>query len=370
MQVERPFTLIAELSYRCPLRCPYCSNPLTIGDDHYRQELSTEDWSRVFSEARALGVIQLGLTGGEPLVRKDLEQLAAAARSEGMYSTLVTSAIPLTRERLEALRDAGLDHVQISIQDSRAESSDRIAGYTSFERKVEAAGWVRELGMPLSINVVLHRQNLDHVEEILELCHELGAARVELANTQYYGWATVNKAALLPSREQLQRAEEAYERMRARPDVNMQMIFVIPDYYEDLPKPCMGGWASRSLLVAPNGDVLPCHAATTIPTLTFDNVKDRSLEKIWYESEAFNAFRGTDWMQEPCRSCPLGRQHEDFGGCRCQALMLTGDARATDPVCRFSPMHHVVTDAVEAAQTGEEAPAYVYRVMRRTAAQT
>jgi pyrroloquinoline quinone biosynthesis protein E len=368
MSISNPYTLIAELSYRCPLQCPYCSNPVSIGDAHYRDELSTEDWCRVFREARALGVIQLGLTGGEPLVRRDLEQLVAAAREAGLYSTLVTSAVPLARARLEALQAAGLDHVQISIQDYQADSSDRIAGYRSFDRKLEAAGWVKELGMPLSINVVLHRQNLDHLDEILELCHSLGAARVELANTQYYGWAALNTAVLMPTRAQVANAEAVYERFRARPHVAMDMIFVIPDYHEDLPKTCMGGWGSRSVLIAPNGDVLPCHAATVIPELHFDNVKERSLSEIWFESDAFNAFRGTEWMQEPCVSCPLGRQEVDLGGCRCQAMMLTGDPRAADPVCRFSSHHHRVTEVVaaaEAAASDAPAPDLVYRVLRR-----
>lgn len=368
MQVERPLTLIAELSYKCPLRCPYCSNPLEIGADTYRNELATEDWVRVVHQARRLGVIQLALTGGEPLVRKDLEAIVAAGREAGLYSTLVTSAFGLSRERLAALRDAGLDHVQVSIQDSTAELSDRIAGATSFDRKVEATGWVHELGLPLTMNVVLHRHNLDRIEEILELCHRLGAARVELANTQYYGWALANRATLLPTREQLTHAEETVARFRARPDVTMGIIYVIPDYHDDLPKACVGGWGARVLLVAPNGDVLPCHAATTIPTLSFDNVRDRSLEDIWVHGDAFNAFRGKDWMQEPCISCPLGRQDEDRGGCRCQAFAVTGDAAAADPVCRFSEHHAVVTGAVEAAQQLGTPPPLVYRTLRRPAA--
>ena len=365
---ERPLSLVAELSYKCPLHCPYCSNPLSIGSDRYRDELTTGEWARVLREARSLGVLQLGLTGGEPLVRNDLEQLVAVAREVGLYTTLVTSAIPLTRDRLVALRDAGVDHVQISVQDAEREDSDRIAGLRSFDRKIEAAAWVRELGLPLTINVVLHRQNLDHISEILELCHELGAGRVELANTQYYGWALENRAALLPTREQLARAEEAVERFRARPDVTMGIIYVIPDYYEDLPKPCMGGWASRVILIAPNGDVLPCHAATTIPSLSIENVRDRPLEEVWFASDSFNAFRGTDWMEEPCVSCPLGRQETDFGGCRCQAVALAGDARAADPVCRFSDHRHLVTEAVEEAQAAGTLPPLVYRTTRRPAA--
>lgn len=365
MELERPLTLIAELSYKCPLRCPYCSNPLEIGADKYRNELTTEDWARVMHQARRLGVIQLALTGGEPLVRRDLEQIVAAAREAGLYSTLVTSAVPLSRERLAALRDAGLDHVQISFQDSNAEGSDRIAGTTAFDQKIVAAGWVGELDLPLTINVVLHRHNLDRIEEILELAHRLGAARIELANTQYYGWALENMTTLLPTREQLAHAEQAVERFRARPEVTMGILYVIPDYYDDLPKACVGGWGTRVLLVTPNGDVLPCHAASSIPSLSFDNVRDRSLAEIWESSDAFNAFRGKGWMQEPCISCPLGRQDDDHGGCRCQAFAITGDATAADPVCRFSDHRALVTDAVEAAQQLDALPPLVYRTLRR-----
>jgi pyrroloquinoline quinone biosynthesis protein E len=359
----RPYTLVAELSYRCPLHCPYCSNPVDIGGDRYRSELSTEDWARVFGEARALGVLQLALTGGEPMLRRDLDELAAAARAAGLYSTLVTAGTLLTRERAARLKDAGLDHVQVSIQSPDPAENDRIAGNRSFAKKIAAARAARELGFPLTINCVLHRQNLDRIEDILLLAEELGAQRLELANTQYYGWAVVNQQALMPTREQLERGEEAVQRFRARVGPRITVLWVLPDFYEDLPKPCMGGWGRGVIVVAPDGEALPCQAAATIPGLALPNVRDRSLDWIWNASEAFTRFRGTDWMQEPCRSCPLGRQEEDWGGCRCQALRLTGDAAATDPVCRFSPHHDTVVAAREAAQTDE----FTYRTMRRPA---
>jgi pyrroloquinoline quinone biosynthesis protein E len=359
----RPYTLVAELSYRCPLHCPYCSNPVDIGGDRYRSELSTEDWARVFGEARALGVLQLALTGGEPMLRRDLDELAAAARAAGLYSTLVTAGTLLTRERAARLKDAGLDHVQVSIQSPDPAENDRIAGNRSFAKKIAAARAARELGFPLTINCVLHRQNLDRIEDILLLAEELGAQRLELANTQYYGWAVVNQQALMPTREQLERGEEAVQRFRARVGPRITVLWVLPDFYEDLPKPCMGGWGRGVIVVAPDGEALPCQAAATIPGLALPNVRDRSLDWIWNASEAFTRFRGTDWMQEPCRSCPLGRQEEDWGGCRCQALRLTGDAAATDPVCRFSPHHDTVVAAREAAQADE----FTYRTMRRPA---
>jgi pyrroloquinoline quinone biosynthesis protein E len=366
MPTPNPLLLIAELSYRCPLQCPYCSNPLEIGAERHRNELATEDWARTFREAGELGVLQLALTGGEPLVRKDLEELVAVARESDLYSTLVTSAIPLPRERLERLLEAGLDHVQISIQDSRPAESDRLAGVKSFDRKIEAARHVRELGFPLTINVVLHRQNLSQVGELIELADGLGARRIELANTQYAGWAAVNRATLMPTREQLEEGERAVVGARERIGPRMEILWVLPDYYEDYPKPCMGGWGREAILVNPNGEVLPCQAASSIPGLVFENVRDRSLGEIWFESDAFQRFRGTDWMPEPCRSCPFDRQEVDFGGCRCQALALTGEATNTDPVCHISPHHSVVVEAREAAQA--DGLPLVYRRMRRPAA--
>jgi pyrroloquinoline quinone biosynthesis protein E len=360
-RITNPLLLIAELSYRCPLHCPYCSNPLEIGAHRYRNELSTEDWARVFREAAELGVLQLALTGGEPLARKDAEELTAVAAEVGLYTTLVTAGTPFTRKRAEALRDAGLDHVQISIQDSDPIESDRIAGVKSYGKKIEAAHLARELGFPLTINVVLHRHNLDRIEAIILLAEELGARRLELANTQYQGWAFTNRAALMPSREQLEAGERAVESARERLGAKMEILWVLPDYYEELPKPCMGGWGRDAILVTPNGDGLPCQSASTIPGLTFDNVRDRSLSEIWFESDAFQRFRGTDWMLEPCRSCPLERQHVDFGGCRCQALALTGDPAATDPVCHLSPHHGLVV--AQRITATEDAP-LVYRTTR------
>jgi PqqA peptide cyclase len=359
----RPSTLIAELSYQCPLHCPYCSNPVDIGGDHYRQELETEHWVRAFGEARKLGVLQLALTGGEPMLRRDLDVLCAAARDAGLYSSLITAGTLFTRERAAALKQAGLDHVQVSIQSPDPADNDRIAGNRSFEKKIAAAHAARELDFPLTINTVLHRANLDRIEELLELALELGAQRLELANTQYYGWAVPNQHALMPSPEQLQRGEEAVRRFRERVGPKVDVLWVLPDYFEELPKPCMGGWGRTAMVVAPNGEVLPCQAAATIPGLEFANVRDHPLEWIWNESDAFMRFRGTEWMQEPCRSCPLGRQEVDYGGCRCQALRLAGDASATDPVCRFSPHH----DRVVAARTPVETDEFVYRTMKRPA---
>src|SRR3954454_142919 len=261
MPPPRPYTLVAELSYRCPLHCPYCSNPAAITGERYRDELQTEHWTRVFAEARALGVLQLALTGGEPMVRRDLDELVAAARATGLYSTLVTAGIHFTPERAAQLKAAGLDHVQVSIQSPDPEENDRIAGIRSFDKKIAAARAARELGLPLTINCVLHRQNLDRIEEILELTEALGAQRLELANTQYYGWAVVNQQPLIPTRAQLERGEEAVRRFRERVGPRITVLWVLPDYYEELPKPCMGGWGQVAIVVAPNGDALPCQAA-------------------------------------------------------------------------------------------------------------
>jgi pyrroloquinoline quinone biosynthesis protein E len=350
--MDSPFGLLAELTYRCPLACPYCSNPLKMGG--YQDELTTDEWRRVLAEAADLGVLQCHLSGGEPLLRRDLAQIVADAHDLGLYTNLITSALGFSRPRAEQLRLAGLDHVQISIQADERALSDRIAGTPSFQRKIEAMGVVKELGWPLTMNVVLHRHNIDRVADVLRLAEEMGADRVELANTQYYGWAWRNRAALLPSRAQLEAAEvvvrAALERLRDR----MDLIYVIPDYYSRYPKPCMGGWASRQLTVTPNGDVLPCPAAQSLP-LPRASVREDPLERIWAESPVINAFRGTDWMPEPCRSC--FRRDLDFGGCRCQAFLLTGDAARTDPVCHLSPDHDLVVRAVEAANAGSRSDA-------------
>jgi PqqA peptide cyclase len=342
--MDRPFALLAELTYECPLHCAYCSNPLNLAD--YSDELTTAEWQRVLTEARELGALQLHLSGGEPLRRRDVVEIVRTGRELGMYSNLVTSALGLSPARAEQLREAGLDHVQISIQADEPILSDRLAGTPSYERKIEAARLVKKLGWPLTVNVVLHRQNLDRIDRILELVDVMGADRVELANTQYYGWAWRNRAALLPSRAQLERAEAVVRAARARLQGRMEILYIIPDYYEKYPKPCMGGWGSRQLIVTPDGDALPCLAAHKLP-LPRASVRERSLAWIWEESPIFQSFRGTDWMPEPCRSCE--RRAVDFGGCRCQAFQLTGDAARTDPVCHLSPDHSLVVDAVRAA---------------------
>ena len=354
--MDRPFGLLAELTYACPLHCPYCSNPLNLGD--YREELTTQQWQRVVAEARDLGVLQLHLSGGEPLQRRDLVDIVRFASGQGLYTNLVTSGSGLSPRRAELLRAAGLDHVQISIQADERALSDRIAGMPSFERKLAAARLVKQLGWPLTLNVVLHRHNIDRIGRILDLAAELGADRIELANTQYYGWAQHNRAALLPSRTQLERAEAAVRAARERLRDRMEMIYVIPDYYSRYPKPCMGGWGRRQLTVVPNGDVMPCPTAHTLP-LPRASVREHPLAWIWECSPVFQRFRGTDWMPEPCRSC--ARRDLDFGGCRCQAFQLTGDAARTDPVCHLSPDHEIVAEAVRAASEPTRPPVLVPR---------
>ena len=355
---SRPYTLIAELTYRCPLRCPYCSNPIELA--RHASELSTEDWCRVLGEAEELGVVQLHLTGGEPLARVDLQTLVARARELGLYTNLITSGVPLKRERLEALKDAGLDNVQLSVQDADATTADAIAGYAGMEQKLEVAGWVKELGLPLTINVVLHRSNIDHVGALIALAERLSANRLELANTQYHGWALKNREALLPTRAQLDAAHPIAAAAKARLASTMEVLYVKPDYFSDYPKACMDGWARRFLHMAPDGLVLPCHSAMSIEGMHFENVRDRSLAWIWKESPSFQAFRGDAWMKEPCASCP--RKAEDFGGCRCQAFALTGDASKTDPACSLSPDHALIEDAKrEAGVSPNTAPRFIYR---------
>ncbi|TMB86767.1 MAG: pyrroloquinoline quinone biosynthesis protein PqqE [Chloroflexi bacterium] len=357
---NRPLGLLAELTYRCPLHCPYCSNPLGLAA--YRDELTLDECRRVLVEAHELGVLQLHLSGGEPLLRKDLLAIVACARELGFYTNLITSALSLTPARAEQLKAAGLDHVQISIQAAEAVLSDRIAGTPSYRQKIAAARMVKALGFPLTLNVVLHRHNIDQIARLVELAEALAADRLELANTQYYGWALHNRSALLPTWDQLQRAEPVVRAARARLAEKMQILYVVPDYYSRYPKPCMGGWGRQQLTVAPNGDVLPCSAAAQITSLSIENVRRQSLAWIWNESPLFNRFRGTDWLPEPCRSCP--RQTIDFGGCRCQAFLLTGDAGATDPVCHLSPDHGIVVDTVKAVnQANEAAPDFAYRYL-------
>ena len=352
----QPTTLLAELTYRCPLHCPYCSNPLEM--TRAEAELSTADWKRVFTQARNLGVLQLGLSGGEPLVRKDLEELVAHARQEGMYSTLVTSALGLTRARAQRIKEAGIDHIQISFQDVDPETAEKIAGVRSVKQKREAAVIVKELDLAFSVNVVLHRANLDRIEEIIDMAGTMGADRVELANTQYYGWALKNRAALLPTRAQVEKSRAIAERAIQRYRGKMQIIYVMPDYYEAYPKPCYGGWGKVYVLVTPDGRALPCHGATEIKHLEFVNVRDHDLEWIWQHSPIFNAFRGDAWMREPCRTCP--RKAQDFAGCRCQAYALTGDATNPDPVCTLTPLRAIIDEALETATPAFD---YEYRYL-------
>lgn len=352
MTAERLYTLIAELTYHCPLRCVYCSNPTDFAA--HPDRLQTADWLRVFEQAAALGALQLNLSGGEPLLRKDLEALVEGAQRLDFYSNLITSGLPLTRDRLAGLRDRGLSSVQVSIQDSQASGSDRIAGRNAFEQKLSVCRWVKELGLPLTVNVVLHRQNLARTAEIITLAESLGADRLELANTQYLAWALANRSALLPSQAQLDAAREIAKAAKERLKGKIELLFVLPDYYSGRPKACMSGWGQRYLLVSPDGLALPCHLAHTLPGLTFDNVQDRSLEDIWHQSPGFTAFRGEQWMPEPCKSCD--RRAQDFGGCRCQAFHLTGNATATDPACGLSPQHSLITDARRAAQTEQLIP--------------
>ncbi len=341
-----PRWLLAELTYRCPLHCVFCYNPL----DYTAQgaELDTEAWRRVLREARALGAVQLGFSGGEPLVRDDLEVLIAEARGLGYYSNLITSGVGLNATRIRAFKAAGLDHIQLSFQDSTRELNDFLSSTRTFELKSRVAQLIKAHDYPMVLNVVLHRLNVDHVGEILEMAEALGAEYVELANTQYYGWGHLNRDALLPTREQLVRAEAVTNRFREKVGARMRVFFVVPDYFETRPKACMNGWGSVFLTITPDGTALPCHAARMLPGLKFPNVGEADLAAIWYDSEGFNRYRGDAWMKEPCRSCP--EKVKDFGGCRCQAYLLTGDPATADPVCDLSPHHHLVTEAVERAR--------------------
>jgi len=334
-----PLGLLAELTHRCPLGCPYCSNPLQL--EQRTDEIDAATWARVFNEAAALGVLHVHLSGGEPAARRDLAEIVASANQAGLYTNLITSGVGLSDARLAALADAGLDHVQISIQDSEAESADRIAGYRgAYARKNTLAAAVVRLGLPLTINLVVHRANIERIAQMVDLALALGAGRIEIAHAQYYGWALKNRAALMPTREQVMRAVEIVEALRTQLAGRIVIDAVVPDYHARFPKPCVGGWGQRSLNINPSGRVLPCHAAEVIPELEFWSVRDHALADIWMHAPAFRAFRGTDWMQEPCRSC--ARREVDFGGCRCQAFLLTGDAAATDPVCHLSPQHALV----------------------------
>jgi pyrroloquinoline quinone biosynthesis protein E len=354
MSAPAPFALLAELTHRCPLACPYCSNPLDL--DRKSDELATSDWIRVFEQAVGLGILQLHLSGGEPAVRHDLVELVAAAARLGLYTNLITSGIGLPRERLAALAQAGLDHLQLSVQDTQSNNADRIAGLRgTYQRKRLFADVVAEVGLPLTINVVLHRANIGHMGAMVDEAIAMGARRIELAHAQYYGWAERNREALMPDIADALAARDEVGRLRAETADRITIDYVPPDHFARFPKPCMNGWGRQSLNVTPRGLVLPCHAAQSIPGLAFWTVREHPLAEIWQSSPAFEAFRGTDWMAEPCRSCE--RREIDFGGCRCQAMALTGDPRNADPVCVLSPFH----DRVEALTMAQRSDSYLMR---------
>ncbi|MCG5486467.1 MAG: pyrroloquinoline quinone biosynthesis protein PqqE [Sinorhizobium meliloti] len=343
-RVPPPMAMLAELTHRCPLACPYCSNPIAL--TQAKEELSTEEWTGVFAQAADLGVLHLHLSGGEPAARRDLVELTQAASSLGLYTNLITSGVGLTEARMNSLAEVGLDHIQLSIQGVSPESADRIGGYKGgYERKMAVAGWAADAAIPLTLNAVCHRQNMGEIDEMIELAIRLKARRIEVATVQFHGWAERNKEVLMPTREQVERATRTVAEAREKYQGLLVIDYVPADYYSKYPKACMGGWGRVGLNVTPSGRVLPCHAAETIPGLSFENVREKSLSSIWYESNAFNAYRGEDWMPELCRSCE--RKKVDFGGCRCQAMALAGDASATDPVCIRSPLRDRLTLEVE-----------------------
>jgi len=346
--IPNPLALIAELTHRCPLHCVYCSNPLELAA--VSSELSTAEWIDVFQQSGKLGMLHAHFTGGEPLARPDLVDLIAGARAAGLYTNLITSGIGLAEPRLHALVDAGLDHIQLSFQDSREGAANWIAGAKAHAHKIELSRLIRHHKIAFTVNLVIHRQNIDHLEEMIAFIEQLAPERMEIAHTQYYGWALKNRAALLPTRVQLEKAVEAVSAAEQRLTGRIRVDFVVPDYYARFPKACMGGWGRRLMLINPSGKVLPCHAAEVIPNLTFENVREQTLQSIWRDSSSFQRFRGEEWMPEPCRSCD--RRVEDFGGCRCQALLLAGDATATDPACSLAPAHHIVEAAQAEVNSG------------------
>ena len=352
-----PIAMLAELTHRCPLQCPYCSNPLDL--QRRSEELTTEEWCDVIRQAAARGVMQIHLSGGEPTARPDLAEIVAAAQAAGLYSNLITSGVLLDEARLATLKGAGLDHVQISFQDTRATGGDLIGNFKGgHEKKLAVSKLVRAAGLPLTVNVVVHRQNLDRLSEMIDLAVALDAARLEIAHVQYYGWALKNRAAFIPTLAQIERATEIVDAARERLTGVLVIDYVVPDYYARRPKACMGGWGRRFLNVSPAGKVLPCHAAESIPELDFESVRDRPLDEIWRESAAFQRFRGTGWMPEPCRSCD--QREIDWGGCRCQALALTGSAGNTDPACDKSPLHTQIFELAR-SESASTAPAFIYR---------
>jgi pyrroloquinoline quinone biosynthesis protein E len=345
--IPNPLALIAEVTHRCPLHCVYCSNPLQLAGTE--SELSTEQWTSIFQQSGELGMLHAHFTGGEPLARQDLTELMAAARAAGLYTNLITSGVGLGEQRLAALVAAGLDHIQVSFQDSREDSANWIAGTKAHAHKIELSRVIRQHKVAFTVNLVVHRQNLDHLEEMIAFIEQLHPDRVEIAHTQYYGWALANRAALMPTRAQIEAAVQIVAAAEKRLAGRVRIDSVVPDYYAKYPKACMGGWGRRLMLIHPAGKVLPCHAAEVIPGMTFENVRDRTLEWIWRESTSFCRFRGEEWMPEPCRSCD--RRAEDFGGCRCQAFLLAADATVTDPACSLAPTHGIVEAAVREANS-------------------
>jgi len=362
--LSNPLALIAELTHRCPLHCVYCSNPQEL--IARTNELPTETWTRVFQEAAALGVMQVDLTGGEPLARPDLTALVQSARAAGLYVNLITSGLPLDEKRVDELVVAGLDHFQLSFQGAREDSANEFSGAKSHAHKLRVLDWLKSRRVGVTLNFVVHRGNLDQLEAMLGIAENSPASRVEFAHVQYYGWAFANRAQLLPTREQLTRSIDFFKTAQDRLRGKLRIEYVVPDYYATFPKPCMGGWARKVMLITPQGQALPCHAAAVIPQLHFENVRERPLREIWQSSEAFQKFRGEDWMREPCKYCD--RRSQDFGGCRCQALLLAGDAAATDPVCSLSPLRSrvdAVLEAIPNATPGEPVatvkPSWLYR---------
>ena len=353
-----PVGLLAELTHRCPLQCPYCSNPLEL--ERVNAELTTAEWQDVMRQAGELGILQIHLSGGEPTVRKDLEDIVDVAAKSGLYTNLITAGVTLTRDRLKKLKDLGLDHVQLSIQDVDEENAERISAYKGgLAKKRELGKWVREFDMPLTINAPIHRHNIKNLPRIIDFAVEMGAERLEVANIQYYAWALKNRAALMPTRAEFMKSAEIVEEAKERLKGILVFDFVVPDYYAKTPKPCMGGWGRGIMNITPSGKVLPCHAAETVPGLQFDNVRNRRLADIWLKGQAFEAYRGTSWMKEPCKSCP--RAQIDFGGCRCQAMAFTGDAANTDPACKFSPYHAAFVATAERESAEADPPRFIYR---------
>jgi len=347
--IAPPLWLLAELTYRCPLHCIFCYNPVNYAQN--RNELSTAQWIDVMRQARALGAAQLGFSGGEPLLRDDLEELIVEGHRLGYYTNLITSGVGLTEARIARMRDAGLDHIQLSFQDSTKEMNDFLTSTKTFDLKSRVAKLIKQYDYPMVLNVVLHRYNLDHIERIIQMAIDMEVEYLELANTQYYGWGLVNRAQLMPSHAQLKHAEAVVNAYRAKVGNKIRILFVVPDYFEERPKACMNGWGSVFLAIAADGTALPCHSAKSLPGLDFPSVAQYSIRDIWYHSDAFNKYRGDAWMKEPCKTCP--EKEKDFGGCRCQALALTGDAANADPVCSKSPQHAEVQQIVRHAHQAQ-----------------